>query len=389
MVDTELTDWYAIVKCSIDSSKEDIAHAVRKLSLKYHPDKTKNDPKGTEIFLQIQNAKNFLLDDVKRAEYDEALRKTLKRKQYDVDRVKNMDGNRKKLKQEFEERLRKASGMNPPNAPTQAPSTNESKMKSKDYIEKLRKENLARMNESDEKMRQKEIDEAVKANSNNPITNIKVKWKRSDQSYSEDMLFQLFKEYGEIGDIKFIGSKGDAAQISFLNTNGDNDGANKAILAYVNSSKFRVTIIDEMSKKVPSIFTHKYGDSSNNSNPVQEGSFPNSSSAGNGESDLLREMKRAVEREQLLQQLQSESDSKTSNPYDASGVKATSGGINTDSSNHLNSHNNNQNDTADVSSQKINSSTLASKENDVLTRMMEASLRKKMLQKPLATTADP
>ena len=87
-------DWYEILGCNINSSQEDISKATRKLSLKYHPDKNP-DPTANEKFLLIQKAKNFLLDEEKRKEYDESIRKVIKRKEYDKERNNKMDEKRK------------------------------------------------------------------------------------------------------------------------------------------------------------------------------------------------------------------------------------------------------------------------------------------------------
>ena len=61
----ENINWYEILNCSINSSKEQISKAARKLSLVYHPDKNP-DPEAAKIFLNIQKAKDFLLDEEKR-----------------------------------------------------------------------------------------------------------------------------------------------------------------------------------------------------------------------------------------------------------------------------------------------------------------------------------
>jgi hypothetical protein len=59
--------------------------------------------------LAVQQAKDFLLDDSKRVAYDEKRTSDLKRKAYDLERSLQMDGKRKRMKGEFEDRLKKAS----------------------------------------------------------------------------------------------------------------------------------------------------------------------------------------------------------------------------------------------------------------------------------------
>ena len=63
-------DWYAMLGISQDASTIIIQKAVRKLGLRYHPDKT-SDPADHAMFIQIQKAKDLLIDEKKRKEYDD------------------------------------------------------------------------------------------------------------------------------------------------------------------------------------------------------------------------------------------------------------------------------------------------------------------------------
>ena len=69
---SEDIDWYKILGCTLGSSREVIEKAARKLSAKFHPDKNP-DPAAAPVFLKIQKAKDFLLDDEKRKEYDDKI----------------------------------------------------------------------------------------------------------------------------------------------------------------------------------------------------------------------------------------------------------------------------------------------------------------------------
>ena len=75
-------DWYEILELQPKATKEMIEKAARKLFLKYHPDKT-SDPDAPAKFLQIQKAKEILLDESKRKEIDEHRDKVIKRKEYE------------------------------------------------------------------------------------------------------------------------------------------------------------------------------------------------------------------------------------------------------------------------------------------------------------------
>lgn len=355
-------DWYAIVKCSIHSTKEEISKSVRKLALKYHPDKT-DDPKAPEIFLQIQNAKAFLLDDAKRAEYDEALKKISKRKQYDAEKNQHMNATRKKMKQAFEDNLMKATSSK---NDTTVHAHVEKTTINKDVIDRLRKENIERMHNME-----KDINEENKQSPEEDISSaIKVKWRRGDESYSDETLFQIFKTFGDIGDISFVGTKGDSACITFLNP----VHASNAVNLYLNSSKFRVTLYDVSTKKKNSIFSHTYA-----GNLPPSGTSPHINVfGGNNEnsSELLRAMKRAVEREALLQKMQADEALNTSNPFDQKGFQNT---LDRTTSERTVETKGDQVDVTpksplenEMAARKVvsNPALFAAKENDILARMM-------------------
>lgn len=62
-------DPYSILQCSPSDSIDTIKKAYRKLQLKYHPDKTRENG-STQQSQQIRQAYEFLCDDEKRKEYD-------------------------------------------------------------------------------------------------------------------------------------------------------------------------------------------------------------------------------------------------------------------------------------------------------------------------------
>lgn len=151
-------DPYKVLRLDAGASKEAIGKAARKLGLKYHPDKNTTDPEAPALFLQVQKAKEFLLDDVKRKAYDEARAATAKRKQYDEDRNSTMDDKRKRFRDDLEDKVRQAaaassSSAGAPAAATQAAASSSkapSKKAAHDLkeVNRLRQENLARMDDT-------------------------------------------------------------------------------------------------------------------------------------------------------------------------------------------------------------------------------------------------
>jgi curved DNA-binding protein CbpA len=65
-----LKDYYYFLGISTESSEEDIKKAYRKLSLKYHPDKTDNDEFFENRFREVQEAYETLSNEESRKIYD-------------------------------------------------------------------------------------------------------------------------------------------------------------------------------------------------------------------------------------------------------------------------------------------------------------------------------
>lgn len=64
-------DYYKILEVSKSASQEEIKKAYRKLAVKYHPDKNKDDKKAEERFKEIGEAYEVLKDPEKRKKYDQ------------------------------------------------------------------------------------------------------------------------------------------------------------------------------------------------------------------------------------------------------------------------------------------------------------------------------
>jgi molecular chaperone DnaJ len=65
-------DYYEVLGVPRDASKEDIKQAFRRLALKHHPDRTKdNKDAAKEKFMEIQEAYSVLSDDERRRTYDQ------------------------------------------------------------------------------------------------------------------------------------------------------------------------------------------------------------------------------------------------------------------------------------------------------------------------------
>ncbi|WP_416308268.1 molecular chaperone DnaJ [Neptunicella sp. SCSIO 80796] len=64
-------DYYEILGIAKDASDRDIKKAYKRLAMKYHPDRTSGDKGLEEKFKEVQEAYEILIDDQKRAAYDQ------------------------------------------------------------------------------------------------------------------------------------------------------------------------------------------------------------------------------------------------------------------------------------------------------------------------------
>lgn len=64
-------DYYEVLGVGRDASEEELKKAYRRLALKYHPDRNKDDQNAAERFKEINEAYEVLSDPEKRARYDQ------------------------------------------------------------------------------------------------------------------------------------------------------------------------------------------------------------------------------------------------------------------------------------------------------------------------------
>src|SRR5215471_2167770 len=64
-------DYYDVLGVQKNSSKDDIKKAYRKLAIQYHPDKNPGSKEAEEKFKEATEAYEVLVDDKKKAAYDQ------------------------------------------------------------------------------------------------------------------------------------------------------------------------------------------------------------------------------------------------------------------------------------------------------------------------------
>jgi len=192
-------DLYELFELTITATETEIRQAYRKKALKCHPDKNPDNPKATQLFLELSDALLILLDPKARGVYDQ----TLKAREAAALRTKELDSKRRKLKEDLERREKEAKEASLQKRPVSGEDALQFE------IERLKKEGSRALLEEQENIRQ----EILKENTRNasflqssvPISGsalaqaprLKIKWK-STHAISHDRLQTVASKYGNV-----------------------------------------------------------------------------------------------------------------------------------------------------------------------------------------------
>jgi curved DNA-binding protein CbpA len=344
-------DWYAILGCDQTSTKEAIEKAARKLAMKYHPDKT-TDPEAPEKFLLVQKAKEILLDETKRKVIDDHREASAKREAYEKHKNLTMDARRKRMRDDFNDRLQKATANQ--HIPTEAEVFQNELRKRSKIIDDLRKKNSNLMEQSRDEAISKESQQAKDfLNYRKTATEtgaggccqLKVKWKRSAESHSEESLYRMFKAFGTVEDAVLVAGKGTSGLVTFT----DAASAMKAYDFYRNSEEYRVSLLS--------------ADGTNASAPPLR-------TTATPQSELASDIRRAMEKSNLIDVINQLKRPSTDNLAASAGVETTTATGGTAAAGA-------QTTSVPPAKPAVTAASLASKESDILQRMMEAAAKKK------------
>lgn len=95
-----MVDYYGLLGVKNDASKEEIKIAYRSMAKKYHPDINK-DAEASKIIISLNEAKETLLDDDKRKEYDLLLSEIEHSKQFSKDKRETYSAKTKEYKKTY------------------------------------------------------------------------------------------------------------------------------------------------------------------------------------------------------------------------------------------------------------------------------------------------
>jgi len=282
-------DLYALLEVEPDADDKTIKKAYRKKALTCHPDKNPDNKDAVRLFHELSDALEVLIDETTRRAYDNVLKA---RKAAEL-RSRQLDGKRRKLKDELEEREKAAKFEE-----FFDKKTEEEKLARE--IERLRKEGSRQLEQEQEKLRQELAREAAAPketpNLSQNKARLKVKWSKSKESpYDRESLEKIFTKYGTVTGVVINENKGGSALIEFENINDAKMAAN--IETGFFDCKLKVKLLGEVEdegkkeeKKAPTL------------------NYPGLVNQNDFESLVLRKLRQEEERKRLIAQMMAEED---------------------------------------------------------------------------------
>ena len=281
-------DLYALLEVEPDVEDKALKKAYRKKALTCHPDKNPGNKAAVDLFHQLSDALEVLSDEKTRAAYDNLLKA---RKAAEL-RNKQLDGKRRKLKEQLEERERSSK-----TEEEVVRVTEEEKLARE--IARLRREGSRLLEEEQEAMQQQIREEKLQSSngSSRPgkaeVCRVKVKWDRkSGCQYSGEQLQKIFSKYGNITGVVLSDKKGGSALVEFEDLNAAKMAV--TIETGFSENKLRLKPLWEEEKKT--------GDDVGDSGGVSDNSGVNR----DFESLVMRKLRQEEERKRLIKQMMEE-----------------------------------------------------------------------------------
>ncbi|KAH7138778.1 hypothetical protein B0J11DRAFT_23835 [Dendryphion nanum] len=207
---TTVEDFYELLGVDYESTDAELKRAYRKTSIKYHPDKNKDDPTAADRFIRLGIARDILLDATLKAEYD---RSRLRRKEKAL-QDELLDGRRRKMKEDLERREREGGDLKR----KRVDELNEAEKRELE-IQRLAEDGKRRRKERQERLeRERQEEEAsflqmspepetkpapVPGETTELERTIKVRFRREGDaaSWDKDKVSQMFSRYGKVDSV--------------------------------------------------------------------------------------------------------------------------------------------------------------------------------------------
>jgi DnaJ family protein C protein 17 len=261
-------DPYHVLGLHTTATDAEITKAYRKLALKLHPDKQqqkqlseKESKRAAADFHDIQQARSFLLDEEHRQAREAYKTKRVSqhvRKTADQAREKGMSERRKRMREELHRQEAAASGKQTTGR------TDDSRKRGRhqqqrdnenaDLVEKLRRQGQEMREAFGDRTAAESVDrqtaEDLKKRSSKPALDdrqVRLKWsrKRMRTSPSEHSLATTLSKFGSVEVVEMIGSKGNAALVTFT----DSGSVTPCVNAYQDSEEMRATYVGKRKER--------------------------------------------------------------------------------------------------------------------------------------------
>jgi len=307
-------DLYLLLEVDTDADVKTIKKAYRKKALSCHPDKNPDNPKAVALFHQLSDALEVLADENARKAYDNVLKA---RKATEV-RNRELDGKRRKLKDDLEAREKLARDEQERFVVNKLSEYE----KLQAEIVRLRREGSKQLEEEQEAVR-KQLEDEMKNNQNTVINTdtsarIKVRWQRGkdvDEKslYTKESLETVFTKYGEVTAV-VVNERKCSALVEFEDITAAKMASTIETGFVSNPLKIK-PLFEQSSEKsrnenfeFPSYKSFGGCDESKDSAPTNSGATSNDTDGKNNdfESLVMRKLRQEEERKKLIQQMMEE-----------------------------------------------------------------------------------